>query len=485
MFPGLVVMVLATVAVVRDRRRDSGPVILSASALVVTGLVLSWGPEGARVLYAALHDNVYGFQAIRAPARFAVIAMLGVVLLAAVGIRTVRHRSPQAAWILIGLVAVEYLNVPLTLAAAPPLVTPVGQWLKQAPREGAVVHLPLTGDFENTPFMVQSLEHGRPIVNGYSGQRPAFFSAIVEALADVPAPEAMATLKELDVAYVVSSSAIAGAGNPQSPLVERARLADAFIYELRWTPAAEAALHAIDTPAPPPPGSVPFAAGEVALYEVHWDSGPLALAAGHATLRVLGADAGAAGWEFEATAETAEWISSFFQARDRFVTRADSTLAPLEHVRQIREGRRQLDRAYVFDRAARMVRVGNSPSDARRPDAMALPLASVAARDAVTALYYVRTLAFHPGEILSVPINEAGTNLVLQIAVGERETLEIDGDSHPAVRLEPRLMRRIERRRPLAMTVWISEDDRRVPLRVAIEAGFGRVRADLVDYRRD
>ena len=32
---------------------------------------------------------------------------------------------------------------------------------------------------------MQSLEHGRPIVNGYSGQRPPFYSAIVEALADI------------------------------------------------------------------------------------------------------------------------------------------------------------------------------------------------------------------------------------------------------------------------------------------------------------
>jgi hypothetical protein len=34
------------------------------------------------------------------------------------------------------------------------------------------------------------------------------------------------------------------------------------------------------------------------------------------------------------------------------------------------------------------------------------------------------------------------------------------------------------------MTIWLSDDERRVPLRAVIEAGFGRVRADLVDYRR-
>jgi hypothetical protein len=45
-------------------------------------------------------------------------------------------------------------------------------------------------------------------------------------------------------------------------------------------------------------------------------------------------------------------------------------------------------------------------------------------------------------------------------------------------------MRRIERRRPISMTIWLTNDDRRVPLRAVVEAGFGRVRLDLVDYRR-
>jgi hypothetical protein len=83
-----------------------------------------------------------------------------------------------------------------------------------------------------------------------------------------------------------------------------------------------------------------------------------------------------------------------------------------------------------------------------------------------------------------VPINEAGNNLVMQVAVAEPETIEVRGTPHRALRLEPRLMRRIERRRPINMTIWLSDDDRRVPLRAVVEAGFGRVRLDLVDYRR-
>ena len=54
----------------------------------------------------------------------------------------------------------------------------------QQPGREAVLYLPLAIDKENTVFMVRSLAHRRPIVNGYSGQRPAFFASIVDAFAD-------------------------------------------------------------------------------------------------------------------------------------------------------------------------------------------------------------------------------------------------------------------------------------------------------------
>jgi hypothetical protein len=45
-------------------------------------------------------------------------------------------------------------------------------------------------------------------------------------------------------------------------------------------------------------------------------------------------------------------------------------------------------------------------------------------------------------------------------------------------------MGRLERRRPLAMSVWLSRDERRIPLRVLVDAGFGRVSAALREYRK-
>jgi Protein of unknown function (DUF3108) len=494
LFPGFVLTALALFGMWRNWNRDSRPLVLSSLALIVAGVVLSGGPEGVRGLYALLHDNVFGFRAIRAPARLSVIAMLGLATLAALGLRQLPGSRPgsvlgfsaarRISTILVAAALLEYVNSPLPLAPAPPRSTPVAAWLKTAPEPGAVVHLPLTMDIENTPFMVQSLEHGRPIVNGYSGQRPDFYPALVNALADIPSTEAFLTLKELDVRFVVSGTSIGGAGNPRSPLVERARLNDGIIYELRWTPEAEASLEDVIAEPPPPPGVPPFEAGERAVYEVHWDGGPLNLAAGRASLRVIDGESGGDRWEFEALAETADWVSSFFEARDRFVTTANRELQPIEHTREVREGRRSLDRTYVFDREARVVRMGETPGQARQPEAVALPLGVPATRDALTALYYARTLRLQPGAIITVPINEAGSALLLQVSVADKETIEVGGNTYRAIRVEPRLTRRIERRRPVTLTIWLSDDERRLPLRATIEAGFGRVRADLVDYTR-
>jgi hypothetical protein len=481
MFPGVVLLLLALIGVSRELRRDARTLAVTATTLIVVGGVLSFGPEGIRTLYAALHDNVFGFQAIRAPARFAVILVLGLALLAALGMRAMtrpgtagvtRRRALAAA--IVAALCVEYVNVPLPLAAAPPRHTPTGQWLAHEPTAGAVLYLPIGVDTENTPYMVQSLEHWRPIVNGYSGQRPAFFTPLVETLTDFPSPSAFAMLRELDVRFVVAPNALAGAGDVQSPLIERARLADGIVYELKWTPEAIAALDEVNAPPPPPPGPAPFTAGEVSVFDVFWDGGPLDIPAGTATMTVINGSQGSQRWEFEIRAETADWVSTFFQARDRFVTVTDGELLPLEHTREIREGRRHVDRRYGYDRASNLVQT----------DQMALPLGSPAARDAIAALYYVRTLPLSPGNIIAVPLNEAGTSLVLQVSVGDVERIDHRGQRVQALRLEPRVMRRIERRRPIAITLWLSADTERVPLRALVDAGFGRIRLELKEHRR-
>jgi len=479
LFPGAIVTGLALVGVAAARRRGSGPAAVALVACVAAGVVLSFGPDGFRPLYAALHRSVFGFHAIRAPARFGVLVAFGLAGLAAIGMSRVARSRDILPGVILALMAVEYLNVPLPLVAAPPRETAVGAWLRRAEGPGAVLHLPLGTDKAETPYMLQALEHGRPIVNGYSGQRPPFYSALVETVSQFPSSEAIWTVKDLDVRFIVSPTPIdVGAW----PLVERARFerqAEAwqhkYIYELVWSPEIEARLAPPAGAAPPPPGPLPFAVGETALYHVFWAGAGAKVPAGEARITVE-AQPGAEGFRFVATAATADWVARFFEARDRFETTATRELLPLVHARQLREGRRALDRRLEYDHERSIVRLGGGGTDLT----FRVPAAT---RDALTAFYYARTLPLAPGTDLRMPLNDLGRTYTLHLRAVGVESITYRGGRVNALRLEPRLLQRVQRRQPVALTAWLSLDERRIPLVVDVAAGFGRLRVELASYQ--
>jgi hypothetical protein len=223
------------------------------------------------------------------------------------------------------------------------------------------------------------------------------------------------------------------------------------------------------------------------VYDVRWKgAGPLGLPAGQAVLTVHGPGEGplesaetpapavfaAASYRFTLEARTAQWVSRFFEAEDRFETWADGQLLPLEHHQHIREGRRRLDRASRFDAGRGTVEIEGGPR---------MPLA-IGARDPLAAFHYARTIALAPGSTVRLPVSEAGRQLLVTIAAGQRETLEHRGTRLEAQRLEVVVDERLQRRQPLAATIWISSDGRRVPVALEVSAGFGSFRADLVSY---
>jgi hypothetical protein len=504
LFPGLVVIALAMFGARVARKQGSRPLALSAYGLIVTGILLSLGPDGIRPLYAFLQKWVFGFQAIRAPGRFSVLVTFGLACLAALGTRELVARSSATAniagagpapgagrraamapLIILALLTVEYANRPFAYAAAPEMSTMTGRWLKQAPQPGAVVYLPLANDIANTPFMVESLEHRRPIVNGYSGQRPAFYSALVDTLHDFPSADALWSLKDLDVRFIVTNEPIAA---PSPALVERANFSGKgegaprrLIYELVWSDEIENALGEPVVPAPPPPGPLPFAAGEQASYAVTWDGPAGKVEAGTIELKVEDASKTEDGSKAEAAlrlrvrARTAEWISRFFEADDEFMTDVSGDLMSIRHVRRLREGRRKVDEESVFDRQAHQVRWA---TDAGKPPLRLWP----GARDPVAAFYYLRTLPLSPGTRMQIPVNDNGRNLSLDVKVDGVERIQAGGRQQDALRVTPVLRQRVARRAAPDITVWLSQDAHRLPLAAEYRAGFGAVRLELQNH---
>lgn len=449
-------------------------------AVALLGLLLSFGPNGLRPVYSILYQGLLGMAAIRAPARFSVLTLLGIAALAALAIRELERRRPHMKRLVgataFALIAVEYSNGAIAFPTPPPLITDAGRWLAEQPGSGAVLCAPMGPFTSNTPCMLQSLEHRRAIVNGYSGIRPPFFEALMDAVNRIPDAQSLLTLHDVGVDFVVSDGPLALDVDGAEALVERAAFDDQRVYQVVWSTALEGQLTSVTDATPPEPGPTPFSIGESATYQIRWTSGPVNVPAGEAVISVQspGQDDH---YRFVVTARTATWMSRFYKADVLLETLTSDRLTPVTHSETITAGGRHIERNMTFDYPRGELQLTSGGST------IALPLGA-GARDPISTLFYVRTLPLAEGANLALPLNDNGRSLKLNLTVVRRETVTVNGRTLPAWRLEPRVTDRIERRGPLDITVWLSADARRVPLLVEVTAAFGSAQLELTAYGR-
>jgi hypothetical protein len=452
---------------------------VTLAAIGAVGFILSLGPGGIRPLYALLYEWVFGFQAVRAPARFAALVFFALAVLAGFGVDWLARASRAArasrwaAPLALGLMSFEFLDGSVPWAPAPPSSTPTGRWLQMASEPGPVVYLPVGDLAHDTTVMVASLEHGRPIVNGYSGQRPPLYDGLVEQLTSFPGADALLTLHDLGIRFVMTAEPVTPV-KPPTPLVERARLGDGVVYELRWTPDVEAALEDTADVTPLPAGPPPFPVGETARYQVRWLGGPMNVPAGEVVAEVERSDDD--GFRLTVHATTAGWMRPFFPADNTFETRADARLFPTEYRVSLNEGRRHFMRTAVFDTVSRhlFITTGQTP-------AVTLPLAR-GARDPVSAFFYMRTMPLAPDFQTRVPLDDAGQRAIVDVRVTGTEHLEIQGKPYDTWKLEPRISS-THRGLTLRATAWLSRDQRKLPLMARLSGPFGVIELELTDYR--
>ncbi|HVE70798.1 MAG TPA: hypothetical protein VNI54_05465 [Thermoanaerobaculia bacterium] len=158
--PGMLLIVLL---LVRFRPRFSG---LSREELTAA----LWGAIGflgSLGWYFFLHPFLFRviapFRATRTPARWAVVAYVGIALLAAVGASRVKKKF---AWALLALAIVD-VAARVNWVQVPPRA-PVYEWV-QRERPRAIVELPMIGPGVPFRYLHAQTFHRVPLVNGTSG----------------------------------------------------------------------------------------------------------------------------------------------------------------------------------------------------------------------------------------------------------------------------------------------------------------------------
>jgi hypothetical protein len=223
-FVGFVSLALALVGLAagwRQQPRDESALlpprawVPAAAGLALLFVALSLGRnvvlQGQYVCpgpYRLLYDWVPGFQLVRIPERFALLAMLFVALLAARGLTVLRRPARGVpALVLAALVPLEHVS-PRPEAVEVPVgraVPEVYRWLAGQPG-AAVAELPARSEGrvrDETLEMYFSTVHWRPIIHGYTAYPPLLTRVLRRAAAQFPAEAALQAFQRVGVDTVV------------------------------------------------------------------------------------------------------------------------------------------------------------------------------------------------------------------------------------------------------------------------------------------
>jgi|GEM_PF-1383348 hypothetical protein len=212
LYPGIVLSALALLglaAALRDETRR--PWAFFLLGLILSGYFLSLGTNleifGQRPLLE-LHQRIPFLRYTRSPFRFAMLAQMGLALASVLAIPPLAKPLGKGAYALGLLALLELLPAAEPLAALPP-ADPIYRAMGGAAQGAVALHIPWApgkkaADFEPTvTWMLQSMQPGLRLVNGYSGFFPAHNSQLRRLLEAFPNPAGIAALQAMGVDWVI------------------------------------------------------------------------------------------------------------------------------------------------------------------------------------------------------------------------------------------------------------------------------------------
>lgn len=145
------------------------------------------------------------------------------------------------------------------------------------------------------------------------------------------------------------------------------------------------------------------------------------------------------------------------------------------------QGKRLRTSEAIFDRTHNTLtwtlRNPNDPQS--QPRVVTTPLQS-AAHDLVSAIYFLRTQTLEPGRNLELVISDSGAVYRIPVKVGARKRMKTIVGRVQTVRVDIEIFgaeRLVDRKGD--MTLWITEDARRLPVRARINTDLGTLDINL------
>ena len=207
LFPGIVPLVLAAVGLLTGIKRPLRTnAALFYGLLTLLAYLLSAGPP------LGLWPLVYwlpGFNFLRVPSRFILLAVLGLGILSGIAFErltaTASTKARRFAIAVVGLLfAIECVSIPVPLDTYRVNIPDADRWLAAQPKPFVVAEMPVfPSERYQTAYMLHSMAHWQKTVHGYSGMRPLLHEVLFREMRRFPDEASISHLLQLGVNYIV------------------------------------------------------------------------------------------------------------------------------------------------------------------------------------------------------------------------------------------------------------------------------------------
>lgn len=224
------------------------------------------------------------------------------------------------------------------------------------------------------------------------------------------------------------------------------------------------------------PAALPFFVGEELLFEVRW----MGFLAGNASMAVSGQVTrnGHDVYHIRSLAESSPFFSLFYNVRDMGETFVDvRELYPWYFRLDQREGSRAVQRTVTFDQqrgVAIYTKNQETPQEVKVPWGV---------QDSLSSFYLVRTLPLRVGQSIHLKTFSNGKTYDLEVQILRREKVEAYWGPVDALVVQPLMRFQEILRQKGEVLIWVTDDDRRLPIRMRTAIKVGSIEATLIDVK--
>jgi hypothetical protein len=215
--------------------------------------------------------------------------------------------------------------------------------------------------------------------------------------------------------------------------------------------------------------SVPFKVGETLTYDVTWSS---LLVAGSATARVgeRRSSQNSTAYHIVAEGRPVPLLAKLYNLYYKMDTLLDTvTLLPQQSALYSENGARKRTATSTFHRLARLVSFEVETDTTNRRDFQAPPQA----QDGLAALYVLRTMGLKAGDSISLPVTDDGSVYSVTASIAGPEGIRVPFGELSAWAAKLEITDAAGKPAARNAAVWISNDARRLPLRLQAELPVG------------